>query len=291
MNLLGISGKKQHGKDTVCQIMQYLLGEHDQEGEFEEYREWMEKNPVETLTAPFAWNGGWKRKLFADKLKDIVCILIGCTRKDLESDTFKNTPLGEEWTKWYYYHTWGLGKDGRISSYFSSEQEALDNYKEVLERFPTGATLTSKVLTPRLMLQLIGTEGLRDLIHPNVHVNALFSDYKPVSTMQLYIEDITGDNVAKFDETTLKATFESYPRWIITDVRFENEAEAIKQRKGIVIRVDNPRVISNDIHPSETSLDEYDNFEWKIVNDGSLEDLIGKVKEMLQEFKLLKNDN
>jgi hypothetical protein len=32
---------------------------------------------------------------FADKLKDMVCVL-SCTEKKLE-DKFKNTPLGEHW--------------------------------------------------------------------------------------------------------------------------------------------------------------------------------------------------
>ena len=36
-------------------------------------------------------------KKFADKLKDIACLLIGCTREQLEDREFKEKELGEEW--------------------------------------------------------------------------------------------------------------------------------------------------------------------------------------------------
>ena len=39
--------------------------------------------------------GQWKIKKFADKLKDIVCILIGCTREQLEDESIKSLSLQE----------------------------------------------------------------------------------------------------------------------------------------------------------------------------------------------------
>ena len=42
----------------------------------------------------------WKIVKFADKLKDIVCLLIGCTRQQLECREFKEKELGEEWGVW-----------------------------------------------------------------------------------------------------------------------------------------------------------------------------------------------
>ena len=35
-------------------------------------------------------------------------------------------------------------------------------------------------LTPRKLLQLLGTDCGRDIIHPNIWVNALFADYVSV---------------------------------------------------------------------------------------------------------------
>lgn len=97
-------------------------------------------------------------------------------------------------------------------------------------------------LTPRKMLQLIGTEGGRDLIHPQIWVNSLFADLKEDSN------------------------------WLITDVRFPNEAEAIKKSGGTLIRINRlSDKVSN--HPSETSLDDYDGWDRVIDNNGTLQDL------------------
>jgi len=125
-------------------------------------------------------------------------------------------------------------------------------------------------LTPRKILQLLGTEAGRQIIHPNIWVNALFADYR------------SDDN------------------WIITDVRFPNESKAIKDRGGIMIRVNRlteeeknsaykaragrPNnaigLIFKDEHASETALDDYDGFDYVIENDGTVQDLINKVKSL-----------
>ena len=107
-------------------------------------------------------------------------------------------------------------------------------------------------LTPRKLLQLLGTEAGREIIHPNIWVNALFADYSEDSN------------------------------WIITDVRFPNEAKAIKNKGGILIRVERPGIESHcgGQHLSETSLDAYDKFDYVIENDGTVQDLIDKVKAL-----------
>jgi hypothetical protein len=106
-------------------------------------------------------------------------------------------------------------------------------------------------LTPRKILQLLGTEAGREIIHPNIWVNSLFADYTTDSN------------------------------WIITDVRFPNEAQAIKDRGGIVVRIERPGGESHcgGAHASETALDDYD-FDIVINNDGTIEELIDKVKQL-----------
>jgi len=63
--------------------------------------------------------------------------------------------------------------------------------------------------------------------------------------------------------------------FIITDVRYINEAEFIRNSKGILIRIN--RNIDNEIHginhESETNLDSYKKFDIHINNDGNLDDL------------------
>lgn len=64
---------------------------------------------------------------------------------------------------------------------------------------------------------------------------------------------------------------------VLTDVRFTNEAEAIRERGGLVFRIDRPGVgpataPDGTVHPSETQLDGFD-FDAIIVNRGSTADL------------------
>ena len=85
----------------------------------------------------------------ADKLKDIVCLLIGCTREQLEDQDFKNKELGEEWWKIYE----------------GNQEFAYEKNRDRIER---GCDIGIK-LTPRKLLQLIGTECGRNIIHPNIY--------------------------------------------------------------------------------------------------------------------------
>lgn len=258
--IIGISGKIGSGKDTVGSILQDYSDDNTEDYEIKKY---------------------------ADKLKEIVCLLIGCTRKQLEDREFKERELGEEWRQ-----------------YFN------DDYDLVCEKESTFSSL----LTPRKLLQLLGTEGGREIIHPNIWVNALFADYnaKGFDYKGSENKEIKGDWI--------------YPNWIITDVRFPNEAQAIKDRGGIVIRVNrycydsledylvtypNKDVSTKAIkivadwgfnrhgvmeeklkeipeskgyyeksnHPSETALDNH-NFDYVIDNNGSISDLIDKVQQL-----------
>lgn len=45
--------------------------------------------------------------------------------------------------------------------------------------------------------------------------------------------------------------------FVITDVRFKNEARFIKENGGIVVRITSPNEITDDSHASETELDDY----------------------------------
>lgn len=104
-------------------------------------------------------------------------------------------------------------------------------------------------MTVREFLQRLGTDAIRDKLHENTWINALIHEYKP-----------------------------PYPDWVITDTRFPNELEAVKD-KGVSIWVERPGVKPINNHPSETSLDGY-KFDYTIKNEGSIEELIEKVKEV-----------
>jgi len=70
--------------------------------------------------------------------------------------------------------------------------------------------------------------------------------------------------------------------FVITDVRFKNEASVIKRRDyAQVWRIERPGVGPVNNHISELDMDDWD-FDCRFINDGSLEDLIYAVKIRLQ---------
>jgi len=140
-------------------------------------------------------------------------------------------------------------------------------------------------MTYREFLQKLGTEAMRDGLHTNVWVNALFADYHPTPNKSMdesFMEQfVTGRSEIHY----------ALPKWIITDMRFPNEMEAVKERKGITIRVVRPHGYTNphtgeykemplSYHSSETALDD-SKFDYEIINNGEIEDLVEKVKEIL----------
>ena len=266
--IIAISGKIGSGKDTVGKIIQILSNKDDR---------WFIENPKDAL---LKWNGcydnlsDWKIKKFADKLKDIVCLLLNCTREQLEDREFKDKELGEEW--WYY-----------------KNEDSLQIYP--YSNPPMFAVMHTLIkLTPRKLLQLLGTECGRNIIHPNIWVNALFSKYKQIigyapgnysCRCGKCKEEFIGDKRAVRCEKC--SIF--YPNWIVTDMRFPNELKAVKDRGGISIRVNRPFLNESAYkkayretheHVSEKSLD-LATFDYTIDNNSDIQSLIEKVKEIL----------
>ena len=259
MSIISISGKINSGKDTVGKIIRILMtSPHFTDEAVEDF---LEKDLYES---------DWKIKKFADKLKDIVCLLIGCTREQLEDREFKEKELGEEWNTIKYSI---IDSDDAIlfSSFYKNDVEnELDYYNDYHHR--TVEIIETKVnLTPRLLLQLLGTECGREIIHPNIWVNALMSEYKE-----------SPQNILKGEGYQLG---DVYPNWIITDTRFPNEIEAVKKRGGITIRVNRPDLEQSN-HPSETSLDSA-TFDFIINNDKDIEHLINEVRKILKKENLI----
>jgi hypothetical protein len=184
----------------------------------------------------------WKVKKFAGKLKEIGSLLTGVPIQKFEDNEFKTTNLSANWNTIDY-----------VFRYSSKENEALG--------IPTQISEVQKPMSVREFLQKLGTDALRDGLHPNVWVNALMTDYKLIE----YGDDEQGH----------------YPNWVITDVRFINEAIAIHNSGGIIIRIDRPGVSPVNNHPSEVELDHW-NFDYKIAN---VSDLIALETSVLAIFE------
>jgi|AntRauTorckE6833_2_1112554.scaffolds.fasta_scaffold00276_36 hypothetical protein len=311
--IIGISGKIGSGKDATANIIRYLK---TNKGQLLLDRGWRELSDIASgkYNEHYTKLTGWETKKFADKLKDIVCLLINCTREDLEDRSFKETPIGPEWVV-YRCKRLGFANGFKPQQVFLTEEEA----KDFCKKNKLWHYFGRDELSPRSLLVLLGTECGRQIIHPNIWVNAVFSDYKPTGYESKPFEG-SPHNVGSYDEVI-------YPNWMITDVRFPNEANAIKKRGGILIRVNRPfqpkvgtKVTSihvpheeifevtdivseksvkttwksenprgqliddlrpaSDLHDSETSLDNYRGWDHILNNDGSLETLLSKIKDL-----------
>lgn len=266
--IIGISGKIGSGKDEVGNINHYFNSVH-------------KGNGYNTKVDYSATDNGWETKKFADKLKDMVCMLIGCTRIQLEDRNFKESTLGPEWDKWAVVNYYLNNQVGKVedNGLYATKEEAIKEEKNMRIAYSWSKTLESKFekvqMTPRLMLQLLGTDCGREIIHPNVWVNSLMADYKP----QTIIED------APYKTAGIRVT-EDLPNWIITDTRFPNEAEAVTSKGGLLLRVERGDG-NTGTHPSETALDGYKGFHYTIDNNGTIEDLVVKVERILKREGLI----
>lgn len=217
--IIGISGKKQCGKDTICSIIQAINIWEDTTDNGKKSLGESKIDFIKRICLDEEFCNVWskfKRHSFAHKLKEMASVLTGVPVENWESRDFKNG----------YCNTLPLN------------------------------------LTNREILQKIG-EGLREKIHPDIWVSALFNDYiQPNNGEIRFSKDWVQDK--------------NPPYWIISDVRMPNEAEKIKELGGVLIRVNrNTGYIDN--HISETALDSCKKFDFIIDNNGSLEELIEKV--------------
>ncbi|MDC6350717.1 hypothetical protein PP178_04070 [Zeaxanthinibacter sp. PT1] len=253
--IIGLAGAKGSGKDTVAHIINYL----HMSGNLPPYQEFM-ASPAHRLEETF------EIKKFAYPVKQIACIILGCDMDTLEEDRDWREELIPELS------TKGTGKSiiepvidivptadpYTFNLYQSGHSEKIDNGKK---------------MTPRKLMQLIGTEFGREMIHPDIWVHALMNQYRPM--------------VYESPELASKEGLPAYeiidPKWIISDVRFENEAEAV-QEHGMLIWVERPGLEKNDSHASENSLSPED-CDLVIENDGSVDRLVGKVEMALELLK------
>ena len=107
---------------------------------------------------------------FADTLKDATAAIFGWPRHLLEGDTDESREFREQKDEWW------------------SEKFGYD-------------------FTPRMALQMMGTEAGRDVFHPDIWLRSL------------------------------ERRMELYPNVVIADVRFPNEIEFIQSKGGFIVRV------------------------------------------------------
>lgn len=209
--LLGFSGKMGSGKDTAAEwIRQY----------------WIEKNipPSRIQTVRFA-----------DKVKEIVALILGVSVEMLNNREFKHTKLGSDWVVWKVTTPQGGHR------LFSNKSEALTYW----EHHPN-SIWEQQELTPRDLLIQLATDLGRNNIHPSIWVLATQKEISKHLAADCFV--------------------------LVPDVRFENEVQALQDLGGVILRVNRKLLNTEDavhFNESETQLDNFP-FEWVIDNNGSL---------------------
>lgn len=105
----------------------------------------------------------------------------------------------------------------------------------------------------RQLLQRMGTEVARELWNDNFWIDIVYG--------QIW----------------------NYPNVVISDARFLNEAEFVQDQGGYVVRVNRPGVGPVNSHASDMGLPD-DLVDYDLHNDGTLEDLKFKVRDLIQEL-------
>lgn len=145
-----------------------------------------------------------------------------------------------------------------VSCIFGWSRELLDDQKFKATEDPFWG------MTPRAVLQRVGTDAMRNRIRSDVWVKALELRIRNYSNSQ-----------------------RTEPRVVITDMRFPNEVEAVKAWGGKAVQVIRPNnmlglaVEGSASHASEHALDDYTGWDYTLYNDGTLESLDTKVIEIL----------
>lgn len=163
------------------------------------------------------------------------------------------------------------GKD--TTAEFIDNYVKLKGYKVVNLQFSSYIKMYAKKISgwdgsedskPRTLLQQLGTDIIRNKIDNYLFINRIIEDIKVYS---YYFDVIT-----------------------ISDGRLPEELDSIKNafKEVYRLRVERPDFQSslNEkelMHKTEVALNSYDDYEYKIINDGTLEELNEKVKKIVDE--------
>lgn len=149
-------------------------------------------------------------------------------------------------------------KEGVRAIFGLTEEQLYGDQKETLDPFWED--------TPRNILQKVGTECMR----------------------RGYREDIWVKCVEGKVRTSLY-------NWVVSDVRFPNEADAIRSWGGHLIQVMRPEdsrpSIATKFHASETSMVGYQKWQYELYNDGTLADLEKNVDRIMALLDVKKDDS
>lgn len=317
-NLIAVSGKKKSGKDLVANIIAYLQLRNDRLDEDSQMGDYINRGFIPHDNY-FEYDHRWENKKFAYKLKKIVCLVTGVSMGELEMSEIKSMTVSEytgmDWTKWQL--EWSDGQKEYFNTFeeMKGEYEWIETepsmYKKVDLTFRDwmqliGTECFRNIIHPSIWIKALFADYTKG--------RTTFVDGRYMSTCSICGDQFTGDKRQPICKSCVDEYNEesNYPYWVISDTRFINEGDAVLERDGIVIRVNrhvkyrypdkwkefkkNKKMDDSFMsylhrtdremydklnHPSEVNLDNYNDFNYIIDNNGDIVDLILEVNEIL----------
>lgn len=247
--IVALSGKKQAGKTTLAEYLRVMIELRNASMDYDNVSQASNgdvminafgidadsKQFIEVLRN----NGKQTVKIysFADALKEICVDVLGLKPEQVwGTDAQKNSMTDIKWETMPEFIRWNNSSDKTfrcpsndtlIPNYSTKSTEA--SYMAQRQNGYIPKSLRSGTMTAREVMQVFGTDIMRNMLSDVIWVNATF-------------RRIHRDNPKVA---------------LITDLRFPSEMNALDQNGGYIIRLDR-QITSGDLHPSEVSLDSWD---------------------------------
>lgn len=184
-------------------------------------------------------------------------MIVGCVgRKRHGKDT-----IGDYLTSKYNYEKYSFAnplKRGAMEMFGFTEEQVFGDLKDEVD--PLWGC------TPRMVLQVLGTELLQYDIHKYIPSFQQIGRSIWVKNFNRYYTNNPGKNI------------------VVADVRFIHEANEIKSLGGIIIKVVRPGMPDGDFHASEVEIDSIE-CDHLITNNGTLQDLYNNVDSVMANVR------
>ncbi len=229
--IVAMSGRKNAGKNTIATfIAKHFAMLYPAQDNTHSY--WKRTLHLEEIVGAYVFECS-----FADQLKDFCINTLGLRREQCYgSDDEKNSPTEYKWKDASKFLAWKFGDEygGKLVADGETQDGLMWIFHKRLFKTLDGFIMTYRdgFMTGREVMQIVGTDLMRQT----------FGNIWAAATIR-----------------TIKKN--KKPLNIVTDNRFPNEVKAVlAEPNGYIIRLTRSPFGTEDVHPSESALDDYD---WK----------------------------
>ena len=150
-------------------------------------------------------------------------------------------------------------------------------------------------LSPRVMLQALGTEWGREAVSDRIWMDYFLKTARTLlnedgGTREMAYRPLQGCYDARKNNAMLRQQHKHVTGVVVSDVRFENEFQIIRSTGGAMIRVIRPDTDADSAmlgivgHASEAHDYSFENFDFILRNEGTLDDLYRNVDTYMSVF-------